>query len=117
MVKVLSLFSGTHSIGKVCKERGWEEVSLDKELGSECILGSDYKSEHHIQEDIFKWNYKIFPVGYFDIITASPVCLWWSSLRYCWIGRKKKGMTRPFTKEDIQKDIDTFGKPMVNKVI
>ena len=116
MVKVLSLFSGTHSIGKVCKQRGWYEVSLDKDLGSSCALGSDYKSQHHIQEDIFKWDYKMFPTGYFDIITASPVCLWWSALRRTWIGRKLKHMNRPLTAQDIDNDIDTYGKPMVDKV-
>ena len=116
MVRVLTLFSGTHSIGKICKERGWEEVSLDRDIGSVCPLGSGYESSHHIKEDIMTWDYTSLPSGYFDIITASPVCLWWSSLRRCWLGRKLKHLGRPFTKKDLQDDIDKYGKPMVDKV-
>ena len=99
MVKVLELFSGTGSICKVAKARGYEVVSLD------LILPADIKA------DIMTWDYKsAYPVGEFDIITASPVCLWWSKLRKCWIGRR-------FTKESVQRDIDTYGKPMVRKVL
>jgi len=117
MVKrLLELFSGTHSIGKVAKNLGYEVYSIDLELGAECPFGSGYKSFKHFQEDIYKWNYKQYPKGYFDIITASPVCKYWSSLRRTWIGRKLKGMTRNLTAEDIQADIDKYGKPMVDKV-
>ena len=117
MVKrLLELFSGTHSIGKEAHKRGYEVYSLDRDLGGECPFNSTYKSFKHFKEDIFKWNYKQYPQGYFDIITASPVCLYWSALRNTWIGRKLKGMDRPLTREDIQNDIDKYGKPMVDKV-
>ena len=109
-MKLLELFSGTHSIGKIAKnEYHMEVVSLDKDRGAECPFGSEYRSEKHFLEDIFTWNYKQYPVGHFDIITASPVCLWWSVLRYSHIGRGT-------TKDQIDKDIDRFGKPMVDKV-
>lgn len=105
-MKILELFSGTHSIGKVALERGWEVVSLDRDLPSD------------IKEDIMTWDYKSkYRTNEFDIITASPVCLWWSNLRTSYIGRKLKchnGQT--FTRELLNKDIDTYGKPMVDKV-
>ena len=104
-MKLLELFSGTHSIGKVAKERNIEVVSLDRDLPAD------------IEEDIMTWNYKIYPQGHFDIITASPVCLWWSICRQCWIGRKIKAHgDKILTKEIIQEDIDKYGKPMVDKV-
>ena len=116
-MKVLELFSGTHSIGKIAHSLGWEVVSLDRDLKGSCPFGSGYISDLHIQEDIMTWDYKKdFNKGDFDIITASPVCLWWSRLRQTWIGRKLKGMTRNLTREDIENDIDKFGKPMVDKV-
>jgi len=109
-MKLLELFSGTHSIGKVAKkEFNMEVVSLDRDLGADCPFGSNYVSDKHFKEDILTWNYTQYPVGYFDIITTSPVCLWWSQLRYSHIGR---GTTR----EQIEKDIDDYGKPMVDKV-
>ena len=96
-MRVLELFSGTGSIGKVCEERGYEVISLDLTLPAT------------INEDIMTWDYKsAYPIGHFDLITASPVCLYWSKLRHCHIGR---GMT----KETIQKDINEKGKPMVDK--
>lgn len=113
MVKVLELFSGTHSIGKVCHELGYEVTSVDRDLGAVCPFGSDYKSDTHHKVDIMTWDYKQYPTGTFDIITASPVCLWWSKLRKSWVGRKIKGEL--VTMDMIQRDIDRFGKPMVDK--
>ena len=117
-MKVLELFSGTHSVGKVAKQLGYEVVSLDRDLGPECLFGSGYKSDKHIQADIMTWDYKKYQPGEFDLITASPVCLWWSKLRNSWIGRRAKTIhpTDIITKEHIEADIENYGKPMVNKV-
>ena len=117
-MKVLELFSGTHSIGKVCKKKGFEIVSLDRDMGAKCPFGGDYESENHIMKDIMEWDYKSdFKVGEFDLITASPVCLWWSHLRNSWIGRKLKSHGDTIiTKEIIEADIEKFGIPMVDKV-
>ena len=117
-MKVLELFSGTHSIGNVCHNLGWEVVSLDRDLGDTSPF-NNYKSDYHIKEDIMTWDYKKdFKKGEFDIITASPVCLWWSSLRNTWIGRKMKCHgDKIITKEILEEDINKYGKPMVDKVI
>lgn len=117
-MKCLELFSGTHSIGQVLKEKGWDIVSLDRDLGADTPFG-DYVSENHIKCDILTWDYKKdYKQGDFDLITASPVCLWWSSLRYSWINRKCKSIhpTEVITKEILDADIERFGKPMVDKV-
>ena len=113
-MKLLELFSGTHSIGKVAKEYGIEVVSLDRDLGAS---HDGYTSDHHIKADIMTWDYKQFAKDEFDIITASPVCLFWSKLRNCWIGRVCKSIhpTDPVTKEHLQADIEKYGKPMVDK--
>jgi adenine-specific DNA methylase len=60
-MKVLELFSGTGSISKVCKELGYEVISLDLEK----------KFKPDINVDILKWDYKKdFKQGDFDIITS-----------------------------------------------
>lgn len=118
-MKVLELFSGTHSVGKIFKDKGYEVVSLDRDLGSSCPFKSGYKSHKHIKEDIMTWDYRSsYKQGDFDVITASPVCLWWSRLRYGWVGRKCKSIhpTETITKKHIEDDIEKYGKPMVDKV-
>ena len=62
MVRVLTLFSGTHSVGKVCSEYGWQETSLD------LFQPAD------IEEDVLQWDWRTYPRGYFDIVWASPDC-------------------------------------------
>jgi hypothetical protein len=118
--RCLELFSGTHSIGKALEHK-YNITSLDRDIGGKCPLGSDYESPHHIQVDIMKWDYKKdFKEGDFYLITASPVCMWWSKIRDCWIGirnRKMKNRNTFITREDIENDINKFGKPMVDKVI
>ena len=117
-MKVLELFSGTHSIGKVAGKRGYDVISLDRDLDGSCPW-SDYKSKIHIKEDIMTWDYTIYQRGEFDIITASPVCLWWSTLRHCWIGRKAPSIhpTETITMKHLEDDIEKFGRPMVDKVL
>ena len=102
---LLELFSGTGSVGKVAKDN-YNVISLDRDMNAD------------IKEDIMTWDYKKYPKDYFYIITASPVCLWWSRLRNCWIGRKCKTIhpTEIITKDHIMEDINKYGKPMVDKI-
>jgi hypothetical protein len=118
-MKLLELFSGTHSIGKVADEFGYDIVSVDMVEGDSSPF-NNYKSPCHIQENIMTWDYKIYPPHTFDVITASPVCLWWSHLRVCWVNRKSSKINPDgsiVTHADLQRDIDNLGKPMVDKVI
>jgi len=63
------------------------------------------------------WDYKQYPKGYFKLITASPVCMWWSNLRRSWIGRKIKAHGDTIiTNEILDADIEKYGVPMVDKV-
>ena len=59
-MKLLELFSGTGSVGKVAKTLGWEVVSLD-------LKNAD------INEDILEWDYKKYEPNYFDMVWASPL--------------------------------------------
>jgi len=105
MVKVLELFSGSHSVGKICKERRWEVISLDID------------GDADITEDILTWNYKdMFKPKYFDYIHASPPCHTFSNLRRSWIGRKlKKFGDVVITKEILDDDMINSGLPILRK--
>ena len=105
-MRVLELFSGTHSVGKVCKELGWEVVSLDLQ-------------DADINIDIRKWKYtKAYPKGHFDIIWASPPCVSFSNMRRCRINQITKTLTgKPIiaTKELLDKDMYENGIPILRK--
>ena len=59
IMKLLELFSGTGSIGRVAKERGYELVSLD-------LKNAD------INCDVLEWNFKYIQWG---ILISSGVAL------------------------------------------
>ena len=62
-MRLLELFSGTGSVGKVARQLGVEVVSLD----------FDRRCEPDICEDILRWDYKAaYAPGHFDIVWASP---------------------------------------------
>ena len=60
-MKLLELFSGTKSVGKVAEQLGYDVVSLD-------LKNAD------ISCDILDWDYTEYEPGYFDVIWASPPC-------------------------------------------
>ena len=91
MVKVLELFSGTGSVGKCCKQLGWDVVSVDM------LLPADH------QVDIMDFDYKQYPKDDFDIVWASPPCTNYSKLQDGWLGRKRKGEI--YTKEIQEKEM------------
>ena len=70
-MRILELFSGTGSVGKVFGADGWEVVSLD----------INKKTNASICADIRTWDYTIFDVCYFDVVWASPVCTHYSRAR------------------------------------
>ena len=102
-MKVLELFSGTGSVSKICKEKGWEVVSLD-------LKGAD------INTNILDWDYTQYQEGHFDIIWASPPCRTFSSMRQTHIGRKLKCHGGEIcSMELILKDIDEIGLPILRQ--
>jgi len=93
MTRCLELFSGTHSVGKCCKELGIDVVSVD------LIMEADHRC------DIMDFDYKQYPKDFFDIVWASPPCTNYSALKKCWYGRKlKTGIV--YTKEQNEKEQD-----------
>ena len=101
-MNVLELFSGTGSVGKCCKELGWNVISVD------LLLPADH------QVDIMNFDYKQYPKDHFDIIWASPPCTSYSKLQDSWIGRKRNN--KIFTKEDID-DIMKESDKLVSKTL
>ena len=95
-MRLLDLFSGTHSVGKVAGEMGYEVTSLD-------LSAAD------INIDILTWDYTQYPTGHFDAIWASPPCQYFSCARRSNIGRY--GITR----ETIESDIIDYGLPVLRK--
>ena len=58
-MRLLELFSGTGSLGKVAIKKGFDVISLDLE-------------DADIVCNVLEWDYTRFPVGYFDFILSSP---------------------------------------------
>ena len=109
-MKVLELFSGTGSVGKVCKELEWEVISLD--------FLSKWKPD--IVADILEWDYKVYPPNTFDIVWGSPPCAEYSSVKNSWIGRElidgKTGERYIYTRE-IQEEKMKQSDKLVKKVL
>lgn len=102
-MKVLELFSGTHSVGKVAESMGHTVTSVD-------LKGAT------ININILDWDYTQLPKDSFDIIWASPPCHTFSIIRNSWIGRtmKEHGQTI-ITDEILEQDIDERGLPLLHK--
>lgn len=64
-MNLLELFSGTGSVGNVASKVGYNVISVD--------ICDKLSCPTH-KADILKWNYKIYPKGYFHVIWASPPC-------------------------------------------
>lgn len=95
-MKVLELFSGTGSVGKVCKLLGYECISVDNE----------YEATHKI--DILEFDYKQYKPDEFNIIWGSPPCTYYSKLQQSWINKKKKDGI--YTIEKFNKDLENSDK-------
>lgn len=62
-MRMLELFAGTGSVGRVFREHGWEVVSLDRDMPADITC------------DIMDWDYRdAYPPQHFDFIWASPPC-------------------------------------------
>ena len=70
-MRLLELFSGTGSVGRVFQARGWDVLSLDADPNA----GAD------ITSDILAWDFRSFPPDHFHCIWASPPCTEYSIAR------------------------------------
>eukprot|EP00966_Prymnesium_polylepis_P222682 5151391-Prymnesium_polylepis.2 len=95
-MRLLDLFSGTHSVGKVAQELGFDVTSLD-------LHGAD------INQDVLTWDYTKYPQNYFDIVWASPPCDTFSMVKRTNIGRNG------YTHESVERDMLGRGVPILRK--
>ena len=58
-MRLLDLFSGTHSVCKVARDLSYSVVSLDRDMPAD------------INTDILHWDYTSYPPDYFDVVWAS----------------------------------------------
>ena len=59
-MRLLEIFCGTKSMGKVFEKNGWEVISIDIEK----------KWKPTICIDVLEWNYKTFDKNYFNHIRS-----------------------------------------------
>ena len=104
-MNVLELFSGTGSVGKVCKEIGWNVISVDLEL----------EATH--KEDILSFDYKQYPQDHFSMIWASPPCLNYSICKNCWLGRPLKQLGGKIYTPEIREELRKESDKLVSKTL
>jgi len=102
-MRLLELFCGTKSVGKVAQDRNWEIISLD--------FNPKFDATH--TEDILTWDYTIYPPHHFDVIWASPDCRTWSFAT----GGKYRRKDSIFGLNNEHQAEATMGNEMINKVI
>ncbi len=99
MTRLLDLFAGTHSVGSLARELGFEVTSLDLCDADVCC-------------DVLEWDYKsAFEPKHFDVIWASPPCDTFSHMRQSLIGR------HGYSAESLQTDIEERGLPLLYKTL
>ena len=70
VLRALDLFSGTGSVANALRDQGYHVVRVD----------NDPKRKADVKESILHWDYvSAFPVGYFDVVAASPPCTEYST--------------------------------------
>ena len=94
-MRLLELFSGTQSVGKVAREMGYEVVCLDRDMDAD------------IKCDIMDWDYKVYEPGSFDVIWASPPCTEYSRVKT--VGVRKIGVASAIVQRTI--DIVEYLRP------
>ena len=106
-MRVLDVFSGTHSVGKVCDELGWAYTSLDVDGNAD------------INCDVMVWDYTELAPDSFDVVWCSPPCNTFSKIRNSWIGRvyPKQFNGQKITKALLYEDIREKGLPLLEKVL
>ena len=87
IMNILELFSGTGSVGKCCKNLGFNVISVD------------LVSQSTHQTDIMNFDYKQYPTDYFSLIWGSPPCQYYSHLQCSRLNRLNKKTGIIFTKE------------------
>ena len=95
-MRLLDLFAGTHSVGKVGRELGYEVTSLDLADATICC-------------NVLDWEYEMYPRGHFDVIWASIPCCTFSNVRHSNVGRNG------FTWERLESDVLNIGVPLLRK--
>jgi site-specific DNA-cytosine methylase len=71
-MRLLELFCGSKSVGKVAETLGYQVISVD--------MNAEWKPT--IVADMLTWDYKVFPPGHFDVVWASPPCEHYSCLNH-----------------------------------
>ena len=95
-MRLLDLFSGTHSVGNAAYELGFTVTSLDLQKAD-------------INCNVLDWDYTTYAPGHFDVIWASPPCDTFSTVRRCNIGRNG------YTHERLQTEMLERGVPILRK--
>ena len=94
-MRLLEIFCGTKSVGKIFEKNDWEVISIDIEE----------KWKPTICIDALEWDYKTFDKNYFDHIHFSPPCIYMSQQQQTWYGRYKgRGDNKYLFTEEIHKE-------------
>ena len=104
-MRILDLFSGTHSLANAARPLGHEVVTLDNALPAD------------IDCDFLTWDYTAYPPGHFDLVAASPPCAVWSNARMMNLGKLRLATGRPWTRAELDADIKgPQGEQLIDKL-